>query len=554
MKKKLLALLLCVGMFAEAAIPLLANSPSDMIIESDYGETEKSIAVETDSEETNTHDFLVPVEQKTEVPEGYIGIYTAQDLDNVRNDLDANYILMNDIDLSAYENWVPIGDSVAEGFVGTFDGNGHSIANLRIDDTYLKTRRFGLFSKIYSSNIYDLKVTDAHISIKNSAAYVGVISAAMENSNVDNCCVSGKIIDESGHTTIGGIIGEQFDVWSGNKKSVIKNCFSSCDMIGLTLGGIVGYISPYHMYYAEYSYSTLISIENCHSEGYLYGENVGGIIGQILLQNSVPSIDINIQHCGSTADIFGVDSNAGGIVAKILGGGLSDGKAERFINISECYSNCSFNLASTGGTIVAGGIVGQIQNSNGTKVEISDTYSVANIYCELVSQESYAISPRIGGIIGEYSFPDSSYAANMTINTINKAYSFLSVSINSDYNEYSYLGHAIGSICNSMSQKEIKCVISSCFKPISQYEFVGTNTGTGLPATIILSDCIALSDAEMQSASSFVGFDFDTVWEIGVTEGYPYPTLRNNPHNPGDEKNAPDIPDDAVYYKGTSKN
>lgn len=41
----------------------------------------------------------------------------------------------------------------------------------------------------------------------------------------------------------------------------------------------------------------------------------------------------------------------------------------------------------------------------------------------------------------------------------------------------------------------------------------------------------SLSINEMQSASSFVGFDFDNVWEIGVTEGYPYPTLRSNPHS-----------------------
>jgi hypothetical protein len=131
MKKKLLALLLCVGMLAEAAIPLFANDPSNIIVESDYGGTENSISVETYSEEMSTPDFLVPVEQKTEVPEGYIGIYTAEDLDNVRNDLTANYILMNDIDLSAYENWEPIGKlstfAYYDTFSGVFDGNGHSI-------------------------------------------------------------------------------------------------------------------------------------------------------------------------------------------------------------------------------------------------------------------------------------------------------------------------------------------------------------------------------------------------------------------------------------------
>ena len=60
MKKKLLALLLCVGMLAEAAIPLFAN---DVVAESDYDETENGIAVETDSEETN--ELMVSTEQET---------------------------------------------------------------------------------------------------------------------------------------------------------------------------------------------------------------------------------------------------------------------------------------------------------------------------------------------------------------------------------------------------------------------------------------------------------------------------------------------------------
>ena len=34
------------------------------------------------------------------VPAGYTGIYTVEDLYNVRNDLTGNYILMNDIDLT----------------------------------------------------------------------------------------------------------------------------------------------------------------------------------------------------------------------------------------------------------------------------------------------------------------------------------------------------------------------------------------------------------------------------------------------------------------------
>ena len=40
-------------------------------------------------------------------------IYEAEDLNDIRNDLTGTYILMNDIDLSRYENWSPIGSADA---------------------------------------------------------------------------------------------------------------------------------------------------------------------------------------------------------------------------------------------------------------------------------------------------------------------------------------------------------------------------------------------------------------------------------------------------------
>ncbi len=36
-------------------------------------------------------------------------VATAEQLDRIRDDLTAHYILIDDIDLSGYENWIPIG-------------------------------------------------------------------------------------------------------------------------------------------------------------------------------------------------------------------------------------------------------------------------------------------------------------------------------------------------------------------------------------------------------------------------------------------------------------
>ena len=44
-----------------------------------------------------------------QVPDGYTPIYTAQDLDGIREDLSGKFVLMNDIDLTEYKDWEPIG-------------------------------------------------------------------------------------------------------------------------------------------------------------------------------------------------------------------------------------------------------------------------------------------------------------------------------------------------------------------------------------------------------------------------------------------------------------
>ena len=68
--------------------------------------------------------------QLTEVPEGYVGIYKAEDLDLIREDPDGNFILMADIDLGGKEH-TPIGDYLNP-FDGKFNGNGHVISNFTI--------------------------------------------------------------------------------------------------------------------------------------------------------------------------------------------------------------------------------------------------------------------------------------------------------------------------------------------------------------------------------------------------------------------------------------
>ena len=98
--------------------------------------------------------------------EDFIPVYTVEDLYSIRNNLSANYKLMNDIDLTEatapggdYDylgnGWNPIGGGSSYGataFSGVFDGDGHKISGMRIDFKTVPNGYgegyFGLFSKI----------------------------------------------------------------------------------------------------------------------------------------------------------------------------------------------------------------------------------------------------------------------------------------------------------------------------------------------------------------------------------------------------------------------
>ncbi len=118
---------------------------------------EDDTTTEDSDDDTTTEDDDEPVV----IPDGYTPIYTAEGMYNVSDDLSGNYILMNDIDLSSYSSWTPIGSSDSSYFSGIFDGGGHTITGLKIDseDSYQ-----GLFGYVSGGSISNLIIEDAQVS------------------------------------------------------------------------------------------------------------------------------------------------------------------------------------------------------------------------------------------------------------------------------------------------------------------------------------------------------------------------------------------------------
>ncbi len=168
----------------------------------------------------------------TTVPEGYIGITTPEELEAVREKLDGNYILMNDICIpdewyeegGIYEDgFAPIGGiplwreneggvkyiANTNAFIGIFNGNGHVISNVHIqadgDDDYVGL--FGLSEMSYQlaskrddpESNYGYDVETCGGIIKNLGVVDSSITVNMEES------YEGTTMDQN---KVGMIVGQ----------------------------------------------------------------------------------------------------------------------------------------------------------------------------------------------------------------------------------------------------------------------------------------------------------------------------------------------------------
>ncbi len=240
-----------------------------------------------------------------DIPDGYTPIYTAEELNNIRNNLSGKYILMNDIDLSAYENWNPIGTNSAP-FIGAFDGNDFSIKNLSLkyDINSDETNNLGFFGFVKTATILKLKINNLTVNINypyNSTFFVGGAVAYCFDSEISSCEVTGNIsILSGGNIYAGGIAGY---IGDENKSTVIKNCVSQVDMqiIGENnsiwepevsqytyVGGIVG------------SASQAEKIYKCSNNGNISVNSINiGIVGSIVGNAE----DVEISKCKNTGNI-----------------------------------------------------------------------------------------------------------------------------------------------------------------------------------------------------------------------------------------------------------
>ncbi len=219
-------------------------------------------------------------------------------------------------------SWTPIGTSNYN-YVGTFDGNGHTISGLYFNNTtnsdYPNGGNYvgliGYANKISYANKVTIKNVGVIDSYLKGYEHVGGICGfgTNTNTNITNCYNTGTV---SGSERVGGICG-----YSGNP----TNCYNTGTVSGNSeVGGICGYGGTQN---------------NCHNTGTVSGSYnynyVGGICGKYGTQN----------NCHNTGTVSG----------SIDVGGICGGYGTQ--------NNC-YNIGTVSGSERVGGICGEYGTQN----------------------------------------------------------------------------------------------------------------------------------------------------------------------------------------------
>ncbi len=444
-------------------------------------------------------------------------IETKEQLNNVRNDLDAHYKMIADIVFADsdfveggdfYNNgdgWQPIGNSSVP-FTGYFDGNNHIITGLKAGFTTgdnSTTIVLGLFGYIKNGVLKNLGMIDGHINInvvdlqKNSVSVkAGGFVGQITNATVINCYNTGNV-------TVAP---------SSSYKSVYAD-----------VGGIVGYVDSgtiidcYNVGNISITSVTTPSSDYYNVTGSAYGGGIAGS-GEGVYINcfNQGNIVIKARSAGRSASQYYSERSYGYSYA-YAGGIAASGKA-----FTNCYNTAyieadsnavpsSFSF-STKSYARAGGIAGRGEDFtncyNTGKIESHSIAYARNNTAGSPYNYAYAYS-YAGGVAGEGNSFHNCYNIEDVTAPASTSASFSDFTNRPECYEYSYAGGIAG-----YSNENI----SNCYTYITPG--VSKNSGSG---------SVAICDKEeMKNQTTYAGFDFDNTWVMSLEENHPYPKLKSS--------------------------
>jgi hypothetical protein len=451
-------------------------------------------------------------------------ITTVEHLQAMEDDLDAYYILCNDIDASETLTWngglgfAPIGqwEFWPLAFAGHFDGQGYVISNLYINRT--GEDYVGLFGHITGgAEVKNVGLVDINVTGRDN---VGGLVGKCKASSTFNCLISDcySMGNVSGRYLVGGFVGKNY------LDSTITNCYSAGSVSGYdSVGGFVGKNDDFGV------------ITNCHSSSGVRGDYaVGGFVG-------VDDFD-TITSCYSTGSVNG-DNRVGGFVGMNEEG-----------DITSCHS-----MGSVTGIWYVGGFAGSHEDS------ITDCYSTGSVnghnwvggfegwndqgrstYC--YSTGSVNGSTTVGGFVGGN---DGAISKCYSTGSVNSE-GFVGGFAGKNGEETTWYGkitdcYSTGNVSGIQPVGGFVAVndegkIAHCYSngSVNGVKFMGGFVGKNYLGDIILcywdkdTSGMTWSDGgtgkttdELKQQATFVIWDFADIWCIG--EDVTYPHLRYMP-------------------------
>ncbi len=343
------------------------------------------------------------------------------------------------------------------GFLGTFDGQGHTVSNLICDDN--DAHYIGLFGYTATgSEIRNLNLANAQLE---GYMYVGAVAGENAGS-IANC--HSEVYVQSYYGYAGGIAGE-------NDGSILLSSSSSTVNGCVDLGGIVGW-----------NYGI---IEKCNSEGLVRinianGSAIGGLVGindnQCVISDSFST---------STVQGSNVNDSAGGLV------GINEGVIER------CYA--SGDVSAT--WRLAGGLIGL--NNYG---DVSRSYATGNVHGE----------EEVGGLVGSINncVLTDCYSTG-DVNGIIYVGGLSGTLYRGEVNNSYAIGNVIGvEDTGGLFGANNREVIVASFWDVNTS---GQATSAGEPNAVGLTT----SEMQMENSFTDAGWDFNDVWAICEGTNYP---------------------------------
>ena len=335
--------------------------------------------------------FLQPVEQKTEVPEGYIGIYTAEDMDNIRNNLSGKYILMADIDLTPLGNWQPIGQCKKGTQNPEYDPSHPSNYPIFIDDRIpFKGEIDGNGHVIENMNIKIDNTGDSFVS-------VGLIASA-EDAVVKNLGIASASLEGKADITIsyGGIFGEYC-------RCTLENCYNSAsftvDNVTAEFINVFGFVAKAHVPHGmpvNERYEKLLKIVDCVNYGDITiveeeGVDFGSIslagIGGFNIQNCINTGNIEIKisgkhECGADIGIGGITVGTSPVYDSVNKGNVSvDIEDASFDGL--CWIACSGVVSAGGAPVEMNMPTENCKNEGDVSVKLKDCFTTWYFYVQV---------------------------------------------------------------------------------------------------------------------------------------------------------------------------